>query len=279
MDNTAEIALEYKKIDKRIIVLSQNNKGLSGARNTGINYARGSYIGFVDSDDWIPAAYYETLLNILLKTGADVATTDFLRVKSQKEIKQISEIKTDVITGKEILHNYMLSGVQGKSERIAVCSKLYKRSAIGGNRFEEGRIYEDIDFNWYVYKNSKRVALVSGVYYYYYINVASITKNSFSNSAYDLIHAADVIVNDFSWEDKELKKMIEQYRARADFSVLIRMIIGDCKDSKLIKNQQHIVNKSFKLLISSEMPHSRKLALILFKLLPTNLILKARKCL
>lgn len=278
-DKTEAIALEYQTLDKRIKVISQKNKGLSGARNTGIEYTNGDYIGFIDSDDWIPVNYYEELYNLIERYDADVVTTDFLRVSKEIETKPINTVVSEVVSEEEILRNYILSGVQGKAERMAAWSKLYKKSIVGDIRFEEGRIYEDIYFNWNVYKRCKKVVLANGIFYYYFINPISITKTSFSNSVYDLVHAADMIVNDFTWNDSKLQILIEQYRARADFSVLVRMIKGDCKDINAMLKQKKLVNESFKLLFFSQMPYSRKVALLMFKFFSINILLKLRKLL
>ncbi|MDR2708410.1 MAG: glycosyltransferase, partial [Elusimicrobiota bacterium] len=68
-----EILKEYARKDKRIVLIDQQNQGVSASRNAGINIAKGQYIGFVDSDDWIEDNYYELLYASAIKENADIA--------------------------------------------------------------------------------------------------------------------------------------------------------------------------------------------------------------
>lgn len=70
-DNSASILEAYSKYDKRIKVITQENKGLSGARNTGLDIAKGEYIAFVDSDDRISPFMLQHLYSTLTKSGSD----------------------------------------------------------------------------------------------------------------------------------------------------------------------------------------------------------------
>lgn len=71
-DNCGAICDEYAAKDNRVVVIHQQNAGVSAARNAGLDIARGSYIGFVDSDDWIEPEMYETMLRTAKESNADV---------------------------------------------------------------------------------------------------------------------------------------------------------------------------------------------------------------
>ena len=89
-DNSEEIIQSYD--DNRIVYIKQKNQGPSAARNLGIDLAKGEYIGFVDSDDWIDADYYEKLYNAIAANNAiitNILTLDFLIVVSSAGIIQI----------------------------------------------------------------------------------------------------------------------------------------------------------------------------------------------
>ena len=71
-DNSFDICNKYKKKDKRVILIDQNNQGLSGARNTGLKHATGEYICFIDSDDYVEKDYVEYLYKLIVKDDYDL---------------------------------------------------------------------------------------------------------------------------------------------------------------------------------------------------------------
>ena len=79
-DNCGHILEKYAAMDERILVIAQKNQGLSGARNTGVRYAHGEYIMFVDSDDWIETETCETAVNAVLKYGADLVMWSYVSI-------------------------------------------------------------------------------------------------------------------------------------------------------------------------------------------------------
>ena len=74
-DNSLSICMEYKQKNNNIIVIHQDNKGLSKARNRGIAEAKGDYITFVDSDDYVSDIFVEMLVETITKTNTRIATT------------------------------------------------------------------------------------------------------------------------------------------------------------------------------------------------------------
>ena len=80
-DNTFEIINKYANLDFRIKVISQENQGISVTRNNGIKIAKGEYIGFVDSDDWVDENYFEELYNTAKKFDADISVASILKHK------------------------------------------------------------------------------------------------------------------------------------------------------------------------------------------------------
>ena len=72
----AEVCLKYREKDERVCYVRQENRGLAGARNTGVCSAKGEYLCFVDPDDWLDPAYLETLYDLISRTSADIAVID-----------------------------------------------------------------------------------------------------------------------------------------------------------------------------------------------------------
>lgn len=86
-DRCGEIAEEYAREDERIRVVHRENGGLGPARNSGLEVARGEYVGFVDSDDWVEPNMYENLYGVLRRTGAQIAFTGMKVVRHGKTIQ------------------------------------------------------------------------------------------------------------------------------------------------------------------------------------------------
>lgn len=78
-DNSLEICQQYQGSDQRIKIISKENSGLIRARKSGLSIASGSYIGFVDSDDWIEPTMFETLVNCMEETGCDLVSSGIIR--------------------------------------------------------------------------------------------------------------------------------------------------------------------------------------------------------
>ena len=102
-DHCGAICDKYAKKDNRIKVIHKPNGGLSDARNHGIEAATGSYLGFVDGDDYIEPQMYEKLHNALVENDAEMSICSFRYVGGYEERNGRLSIADEVLTGREIL--------------------------------------------------------------------------------------------------------------------------------------------------------------------------------
>ncbi len=161
-DNSLEICKKYQKLDNRIILIDQKNKGLSAARNVGILKATGDYIHFIDSDDFITLNYYEKMLEALSDTDADIVVGGFYYEKYKE-----SSIKYDSV--------YCYTGMEDKFIKSQLYFKrfvwryLIKRSLLKDNNilFTEGRYFEDWDFTIHVTILANKIITAPGTEYFY----------------------------------------------------------------------------------------------------------------
>lgn len=169
-DATPAILDSFKERDPRVRVIHQANKGLGGARNTGIETAQGEYIGFLDADDMLSENYFEALYTAAKSCDADIAWTNIQRFLLGK-VKH----KSVDITERRILTE-PLEKVGGKSNRVV--DKIYRRTLFDNKAllFQEHRFYEDIFFSTPVLLAAKKVVTVPEATYYYVYNPNSITK-------------------------------------------------------------------------------------------------------
>ena len=134
-DNSGKICDELAQKDNRITVIHTKNGGAAKARNIGIDKAKGEYIAFVDSDDYIEPEMYQILLSALKDSGADIACSGIIREsadgKSQSIIRCPGEQK--VYSGEDAIKEILLSRHVGSS----LWTKLYKRECWSSLRLPE----------------------------------------------------------------------------------------------------------------------------------------------
>ena len=175
-DKTGEIIAKFAKKDSRIIAITQENKGLSGARNTGLEIVKGEYIGFVDSDDWVDSNYFEKLYNSAKEEDADMAVASILKHKPQYNRYNVQFTKPSVATS--IQEKVRIC--QDKTKRFFyVWNKLCKTELIKNNNlfFPEGRIYEDVLFTMQTIYNANKIVSVIDTEYHYIERSTSILKS------------------------------------------------------------------------------------------------------
>ena len=163
-DDSLEILESYKKKDNRVIIINQINKGLSAARNTGIDIARGKYIGFVDSDDFIHKDMLKILYENIEKHNADVSICNFSYYYNEDKDVPNAEVYDFLIDNNFEFNRLLISdGVI----RNNVWTRLYKRELFDDIRFHVGRIFEDVSFSTLLMKKINRAYYCDKVLYYY----------------------------------------------------------------------------------------------------------------
>lgn len=172
-DGSLIIAEEFSRKYNHISLYSQRNMGLSAARNTGLNYAKGDYVWFVDSDDFIEKNCLKDIVDQLNNNQLEG-----LRLRPVRYCNGICDydnrlILNGIVTGLMCLE-------KRKSYREAVWLTIYKRRFLEkyGLRFMVGKIHEDNEFTPKAYYYMKRLKFLDKHYYYYRFNSSSLTKNN-----------------------------------------------------------------------------------------------------
>ena len=183
-DNSLRICQQYEKIDSRILVINQENQGLSAARNSGINQARGKYICFIDSDDWIHDKYLEILYNDIEKNNAQISIIDKQIVyEGQENYKYDIPDKSEF----EVYNKYEAIETMLQGNWIASWDKMYDRSLFQNIRFPVGRNNEDYAILIYLFEKCEKVVYRKIKLYYYFQRKGSITKSKLNNRSFDEI--------------------------------------------------------------------------------------------
>jgi len=207
-DKSGDICEYYANKDDRIILMQQENQGLSMARNNALNIASGDYIGFVDSDDWIKEDMFYTLYSNAIAYDADISMCNFYYVNSAGENTPYSNENEGIkiLEGNiKIAHNIRLSN-------NVVWNRLYKRYLFDNIRFPKGKAFEDIFVMYKLVDNANKIVLISDCKYYYLRRETGITLSPFNISQIDIVEAYierhDYISNKYPNLEKTSRKFI-----------------------------------------------------------------------
>ncbi len=170
-DACPKICDEYAQKDNRIRVIHKKNGGLADARNVGLDNAKGQFISFVDSDDWIMAQTYETMMRFLLGNNLDIVCCEISRVCNGKEIERYRFYDNEtVLSGKDVTREILLDKIGSQ-----VVKGLYKRECWENLRFPVGMLYEDIPVTFLAFSRANYVGFIAEPFYLYRTNDESIS--------------------------------------------------------------------------------------------------------
>ncbi|MBZ4035788.1 glycosyltransferase [Flavobacterium sp. 17A] len=169
-DNSFEIIELYQKKDNRIKLLNQVNKGISGARNAGIEIATGEYIGFLDNDDFLKKDFLENLYNNAKQHDLDILISKTILGRDGKYIIKYSGFDVNTIFNQDFIQDQIIPNLLKVEDLFAVWNKIYKRTFINKNniRFPESRVIEEDNiFNIQAFNKAERVLFIDYAGYYY----------------------------------------------------------------------------------------------------------------
>lgn len=179
-DGTTEIIEKHRVYNNKIIVVNKKNKGVSFARNSGIELAKGDYLFFLDSDDWLDNDYFEKCVSEIRKNDVDILFTPYIKEFKNKSIKNnLFQNRIKVFENEESLRSLLLilygpTGVDKKNPMLLdnyspVWGKFYRKEVIEKIKFEDLDLIgsEDLWFNINVFKNSRKIEYYGESYLHY----------------------------------------------------------------------------------------------------------------
>jgi glycosyltransferase involved in cell wall biosynthesis len=181
-DRCREICKEYESYDHRILILSQDNKGLSVARNIGVKAASGEWFTFVDGDDWIEPNFCETMYNATKENDVQLVLCMKYRDIGERTFSSFPiRLPNDVLLGSKNCKRVQLEILNFNAHLSSVNAKLYKKSFIFDSELfhDEDLKYgvEGIEYSLRVFGHLDKIALVKEFLYHYVYNNKSITQN------------------------------------------------------------------------------------------------------
>ena len=185
-DSSGKICDEYAKKYFNFFVYHKYNEGLGMARNTGLEYIRGDYVAFVDSDDFLEPRCIEILLKKMILNKVDICKGGFKRVYDNGRIKSVRYYQEELFKGemaKNILFPRMIGSAPTQHDSVEMCvwGTIYKSDIIKNEHLhfysEKDLISEDLVFNMEYMQYANGACLVKDVGYDYRINTSSLTKS------------------------------------------------------------------------------------------------------
>ncbi|MGH4052350.1 MAG: glycosyltransferase family 2 protein [Clostridium sp.] len=229
-DNCGKILKEYKEKYPELIIINQENRGISETRNSGVKAAKGEYIAFVDSDDFVETNMFEKMYKAAKRESADVVVCDYILYKDKNDNQNADKrIVNKEGEGEHKTNKYEIEGMArdghidktdalkmflSNDMKAYVWNKLHKRELFTENQilFPNFKVCEDTPAGFLLLANSQKIFSTSEPLYYYRQREASLTKTFSIKSMEDMLCGC-YIMRDYIEKDPKLyEKLIHSYR-------------------------------------------------------------------
>ncbi len=172
-DGSAKLMDEYAKKYEDVHCRHRENGGLSAARNTGLELAKGEYISFVDADDWVEPEFIKELYDAIRRSNSGFSVCGYVKEEAEKGVVSFDRELT--VSSHETMR--ILGDIYPKENVLTViaCNKLYKRELFKEIRFAEGKIHEDEFLAHRIVSEADSMAVIAKPLYHYRIREGSIT--------------------------------------------------------------------------------------------------------
>ena len=254
-DDSENIIIRYLEKYNNITYIVKENGGLSHARNVGYTYAKGEYIAFFDSDDYIEKDMYEKLMAKVKDYNYDIVVCDlymeyeqtgkkiYVGSNVEKEYKNVEEDNNEINIRKEIMENIY----------IAVHNKIYKKELIEktfekGMPFVNGMYYEDIVYTYSILQNTRSISFVKEPLYYYVQRTSSISNN-YDKKLYDIITSVEMLIENSVENNRfeDYKEILEYIGIRYMYGTFMKRIAKTKNKKIYLEGYNRVIQEDKKI--------------------------------
>ena len=222
-DASGQICQEYTQIDNRIVYIEKENGGLSEARNVGLDKMTGSYVTFIDSDDWAELDYVEILYKKIIEYQADISVGNYYSYNEDEETYYFhiygDSYYEKVYDNVSIFENLYESQEMKSFALISAWGKLYKAKLFDYLRFDKGKLGEDGYLNQKMYLYVNKVVYLNKGLYAYRQRSGSITNTWTEKWMHALVDAMSERITLLANMGYPLEKHLAVYRQMLEVSL------------------------------------------------------------
>ena len=190
-DNSPSLCDEWAKNDNHIYVIHKENGGASSARNAGLKIAKGNWIAFADSDDWLDRTALKTLYDLANQYNVPMAIGGMRVVQKYTDASIVMKQNAKVLSNADLMSRFFR--LNGEPDTHSVCATLIRRDILEDYHFIEGKMNEDVEACYYLARKCEGAVYTSKPVYFYFKNVEGVTNSGFSKKKLDLLDVWDIV--------------------------------------------------------------------------------------
>ncbi|MFR2264579.1 MAG: glycosyltransferase family 2 protein [Clostridium sp.] len=265
-DNSGKIIDEYAIKDERIKVIHKENGGQGSARNRGLDIAKGNYIGFVDSDDWIHKDMYKCMYKIINEDNTDIVQVGHNMVEEYTKDKRCNINNLNIICIDNIIEKFADCNSFEVLPLIFPVNKLYRRELWKNLRFPEGKFAEDLRIIYKIYDITTKYKIIDYNFYNYYMSLNSSTRGEFNIKKLEDLEAWEEMFQFFNnkYSDIDISNLKAVFCRR-----LLRYYFLSCEYKNIQIDLKKKFNSNVKnVLKSKKLNYKEKSVYLLFRISP-----------
>lgn len=263
-DNSLNKCNEWKQKDERIVVIHKENGGLSSVRNEGLEIAKGKYITFVDSDDYIDINMYYSMMDEFKNDDVEIVTCGVNRIKNGRIRQLCLPGRKLKLTSKEAIAKMLCED----EIDVSCCNKIFEVKLFNNLHFPIGKNFEDMSVIPIIISKAKKIVCLPSAFYFYSYRNDSITNGIFTeNNAEALMQIKDIAKNLYE-EYPILKNKIKIFKGH--FAIInLRIYWNSSYDNRIYYNVAYkqymdiLVKSSIAMIFSNYSSYRKKIEIIL----------------
>lgn len=264
-DNSPSLCDEWAKNDNHIYVIHKENGGASSARNAGLKIAKGRWIAFADSDDWLDRNALKTLYDLANQYNVPMAIGGMRVVQKYTDASIVMRQNARVLSNADLMSRFFR--LNGEPDTHSVWGAIIRRDILDDYSFIEGRMNEDVETCYYLARKCEAAVYTDAPLYNYFKNIEGVTNSGFGKKKLDLLDIWDIVQKQVEQFTPEYSYACEMNCKRARFTLLTQMSLNgyDHHDPFMIETKKRLkreVRKAFWELMRWKMPINRKVLLL-----------------